>query len=225
MRRMALENEYVDLRSNIAKMTSITSSMMMDVVKAMIYGDSKLAGEVILRDDDVDKIDNNVDNICIKVLALYEPKALDLRYIITVLRITVDIERIGDHCVNMANEIIKLNQFPPLKPYIDLPIMGNHAEGMLKDAVNAFFNKDSDLAVEILERDQLLDNLYIQITRELMTYASDNLNAVKLIMSLNSIAKSLERIGDYTKNISEQVYYMVTGKSIKHQNYKEADSE
>jgi phosphate transport system protein len=210
------EEEYIRIKSNIAKMTQLTATQLSNSIKALVDIDSKLAEKIINKDTLIDQLENRVDNSCIKILALYEPKAIDLRFIITSLRIIVDIERIADHCVDIAKEIININQYPPLKPYIDLPLMGNHTESMLKDAINAFLNRDDELAFDVIKRDNLVDNLHKQVIRELLTYTTSDLTIITQILSLMFIAKSLERIGDYSTNICEQVYYMVTGKTLKH---------
>jgi phosphate transport system protein len=210
------EEEYVKIKSNLAKMTNLTNDMLNKAIQALISIDSDLAKKVFKMDDRVDSYENKIDNICIKVLALYEPKAVDLRFIITILRIIVDIERIADHCVGIAREVININKYPPLKPYIDIPLMAEETSIMLRESINAFFSNDDSAAIEVIKMDKRIDDLYIQVVRELLTYTSSEASTISQILSLMFVARSLERIGDYTKNICEQVYYMVTGKMIRH---------
>jgi phosphate transport system protein len=214
--KIYFEEEYVKIKSSLAKMTNLTTEMLNNAIKALVDVDSELAGKVFKMDDRVDSYENKIDNICIKVLALYEPKAIDLRFIITILRIIVDIERIADHCVGIAREVININKYPPLKPYIDIPLMAEQIASMLRESINAFFSNDDTAAMEVIEMDKRIDDLYMQVMRELLTYSSNDASTTAQILSLMFVAKSLERIGDYTKNICEQVYYMVTGKMIRH---------
>jgi phosphate transport system protein len=210
------EEEYIKIKSNLAKMTNLTADMLNFAIKALIDVDSELSNKVMKMDDRVDSYENKIDNICIKVLALYEPKAIDLRFIITILRIIVDIERIADHCVGIAREVININKYAPLKPYIDIPLMAEQTSSMLRESINAFFSNDDTAAIDVIKMDKRVDDLYMQVIRELLTYTSNDASTIAQILSLMFVAKSLERIGDYTKNICEQVYYMVTGKMIRH---------
>jgi phosphate transport system protein len=214
--KIYFEEEYVKIKSSLAKMINITIEMLNRAIQALVNMDSDLARKVIKMDDRVDLLENNIDNICLKVLALYEPKAIDLRFIITILRIIVDIERIADHSVGIAREVININKYPPLKPYIDIPLMAEQASVMLRESIDAFFSNDDSAAIEVIKVDKRIDDLYIQVVRELLTYTSNDAPTTSQILSLMFVAKSLERIGDYTKNICEQVYFMVTGKMIRH---------
>ena len=148
------EEEYVKIKSNLAKMTNLTNDMLNKAIQALISIDSDLAKKVFKMDDRVDSYENKIDNICIKVLALYEPKAVDLRFIITILRIIVDIERIADHCVGIAREVININKYPPLKPYIDIPLMAEETSIMLRESINAFFSNDDSAAIEVIKMDK-----------------------------------------------------------------------
>ena len=214
--KIYFEEEYIKIKSNLAKMTNLTVDMLNIAIKALVDIDSELAEKVLKMDDRVDSYENKIDSICIKVLALYEPKAIDLRFIITILRIIVDIERIADHCVGIAREVININKYAPLKPYIDIPLMAEQTAAMLKESINAFFSNDDTVAIDVIKMDKRIDDLYMQVIRELLTYTSNDASTISQILSLMFVAKSLERIGDYTKNICEQVYYMVTGKMIRH---------
>jgi phosphate transport system protein len=210
------EEEYIKIKSNLAKMTNLTADMLNFAIKALIDVDSELSNKVMKMDDRVDSYENKIDNICIKVLALYEPKAIDLRFIITILRIIVDIERIADHCVGIAREVININKYAPLKPYIDIPLMAEQTSSMLRESINAFFSNDDTAEIDVIKMDKRVDDLYMQVIRELLTYTSNDASTIGQILSLMFVAKSLERKGGYTKNICEQVYYMVTGKMIRH---------
>jgi phosphate transport system protein len=150
------------------------------------------------------------------MLALYEPKAIDLRFVVTALRIIVDLERVGDHCTSIAKEVRQLNRSAPVKPYIDLPKMADAAITMLQDVITAYFNKDVKMALEIIERDDIVDELDKKITHELLGYMNTDLTNTRNIISLMFITRSIERIGDYATNIAEMIHFMVTGEIIKH---------
>ncbi|MCD6525471.1 MAG: phosphate signaling complex protein PhoU [Desulfuromonas sp.] len=211
-----VEQEYIQLKTMLVSMCQISTSMLQDATKALVTRDSELADSVIARDDEVDAFDTSIDEHCLKMLALYEPKAVDLRFVVTALRIIVDLERVGDHCTSIAKEVKKLNQSPPVKPYIDLPKMADAAILMIQDAITAYFNKDIDAALEIIRRDDVVDQLDDRITEELLGYMNGDLNNTRNIISLMFITRSIERIADYATNIAEMIYFMSTGKIIKH---------
>ena len=217
--------EYVELRGMIADMSSAVTGMVRDSVKALVDRNSELARRVIARDEQVDSLDVEIDQHCMKLLALYEPKAADLRFITAASRIIVDLERIGDHCVAICKDVIRVNEHPQLKPYIDLPKMGNTAAQMVEDAVQCYLEKNSDNALEIIQRDDQVDHLNNQILRELLTYLAEDLKKTKAIFALMMIAKGLERIADFTTNIAENVYFMVTGDVIRHVPLEEIPDE
>lgn len=217
--------EYVELRGMIADMSSAVTGMVRDSVKALVDRNSELARRVIARDEQVDSLDVEIDQHCMKLLALYEPKAADLRFITAASRIIVDLERIGDHCVAICKDVIQVNEHPQLKPYIDLPKMGNTAAQMVEDGVQCYLQKNADHALEIIQRDDQVDHLNNQILRELLTYLAEDLKKTKAIFALMMIAKGLERIADYTTNIAENVYFMVTGDVIRHVPLEEIPDE
>lgn len=211
-----VEQEYIQLKTMLASMCQVTTSMLQDVTRALVTRDSDLAESVIMRDDEVDALDTSIDEHCLKMLALYEPKAVDLRFVVTALRIIVDLERVGDHCTSIAEEVKKLNQSPPVKPYIDLPKMADAAIAMIQDAITAYFNKDVEAALEIIRRDDVVDRFDDKITQELLGYMNADLPNSGNIFSLMFITRSIERIADYATNIAEMIYFMATGEIIKH---------
>ena len=208
--------EYVELKGMIADMSSAVSGMVRDSVKALVDRNSELARRVISRDDRIDTLDIEIDQHCMRLLALYEPKAADLRFITAASRIIVDLERIGDHCVGICKDVIRVNEQPQIKPYIDLPKMGDTAARMVEDAVQCYLDKQSEKALAVIQRDDQVDHLNNQILRELLTYLAEDLKKTHAIFALMMIAKGLERIADYATNIAENVYFMVTGDVIRH---------
>lgn len=211
------ESEYIKLKALIAEMAKECETMITGSVKSLVERDSDLSKEIIEWDDKVDMLDVEVDKLCSKILALYEPKAIDLRFVLTAVRIIVDLERIGDYCVDICKEVIRLNKIPKVKPYIDLPKMGEAAVEMLNNAVNAYFNKDTAAAYAVMKRDDYIDDLHSQIIRELLTYIAEDLKKTSGVISLMQITRCIERIADHATNIAELVFFMVEGKVVRHQ--------
>ncbi|MGA1861728.1 phosphate signaling complex protein PhoU [Deferribacter thermophilus] len=212
----ALEERLIEIKTKIAKMSQLVVDMLSYNVRALVERDSDLAQKVIDLDEEVDKLDVDIDKLCLEILALYNPKAIDLRSIVTALRLIVDLERIGDHNVDIAKEVIKINQIPPIKPYIDLPKMADAAGLMVKDAIDAYFDKNVEKSLEIIKRDDFIDSLHEQIIRELLTYIAEDIRKTKGAISLMFITRSIERIADHATNLAELVYFMATGKVIRH---------
>ena len=175
-----------------------------------------LAEEVIQRDDEMDQLEIEVDNLCYEVLALEQPVARDLRFIATALKIVRDIERIGDIAVNIAERANELLQEPELKRLIDLPIMVDAALRILKDSLDAFVNSDAELAEKVIQDDHLIDDIYEHMFRELLTYMIEDPRYITRALKLIFIAKHLERVGDHSANIVEMVVFLVRGQDIRH---------
>ena len=218
------EIEYTQLKFKLAEMSALTATMINNSITALLNKDSQLATSTIEKDEEVDKLDLEIDEHCLKILALYEPKAIDLRAVITASRVIVDLERVGDHCVDICKEIISLNKKPQIKPYLDLPKMGEVAAKMIEGAVDSYFKKNKEKALKIIKQDEIVNNFNNQIFRELLTYIAEDFSITKSVISLMMITKSLERIADYATNIGEMVYFMVTGKMIRHKLIKDLDS-
>jgi len=210
------EKEYVQLKGMLAEMATMSSSMVSDSIRALVERDSELAEKVIEKDSHLDQLDVDIDEHCIRMLALFEPKAVDLRYIITATRIIIDLERVGDHCVSISRDVLKLNNLPQLKPYIDLPIMAENAIAMINDSLQAFFDADTKLAYDVIKRDDGIDKLNDQVVRELLTYTMEDVKTLPVVLALMNISRRLERVADHATNIAEMVYYMVEGKIIRH---------
>lgn len=210
------DKEYIQLKGMLAEMATTATGMVSGAIKSLVERDETLAMKVINDDELMDRLDVDIDEHCIKMLALFEPKATDLRYIITAIRIITDLERVGDHCVSICRDSLKLMEQPQLKPYIDIPKMSTIATGMIHDALEAFFNSDTKLAYDVIKRDDELDQLNNQVTRELLTYTMEDVTKLHTVLSLMNVSRRLERIADHATNIAEMVYYMVEGKIIRH---------
>jgi phosphate transport system protein len=204
------------LKDKLLLMGHHAEQMIADAIKALVERRPSLASEIIERDDTLDKLEIEIDNLCYQILALEQPVARDLRFIATALKIVKDIERIGDTGVNIAERAVELIQEPDLKRLIDIPMMAAAAQRILKDSLDAFVNSDADLAEKVIKDDQVIDALYEQIFRELLTYMFEDTRNISRVLKLIFIAKHLERIGDHSANIAEMVIFLVRGQDIRH---------
>jgi phosphate transport system protein len=210
------EQQLRILKEQLLVMSHKAEQMISDSIQALVQRKPMLAEEVIQRDDEMDALEIAVDNLCYEILALEQPVARDLRFIATALKIVKDIERIGDIAVNIAERGIELIQEPELKRLVDLPIMADAAQKILKDSLDAFVNSDAELAEKVIFNDSIVDDLYEQIFRELLTYMLEDPRSISRAIKLIFIAKHLERVGDHSANIAEMVVFLVRGQDIRH---------
>jgi phosphate transport system protein len=204
------------LREDILYMGGLVEDQIQKAVSSLVERDSKLAETIIQRDHEVNRLDVDIDDLCIQLLALHQPAARDLRFITTALKITTDLERIGDMAVNICERALELNEEPQLKPYIDIPRMARISERMIRESLDAFVREDTTLALKVCADDQELDDLNSQIFRETISFMIEDPHTINRAMKISSISKYLERIGDHATNIGEMVVFMVKGKSIRH---------
>jgi phosphate transport system protein len=210
------EDELKKLREDILYMGGLVEDQIQKAVKALVDRDSDLAQVIIERDHEVNRLDVEVDELCIRLLALHQPAGRDLRFITTGLKITTDLERIGDMAVNICERALELNQEPQLKPYIDIPRMATTARRMIRESLDAFVREDTELALKVCKDDDEVDQLNAQIFRETLTYMIENPETISRAIKISSVSKYLERIADHATNIGEMVVFMVKGKSIRH---------
>ncbi|MBN2654176.1 MAG: phosphate signaling complex protein PhoU [Nitrospirae bacterium] len=210
------DDELSELKDRILKMGLLVGSNVKDAVQALVERDDELAHKVIKLDHTVNTYDVEIDEESIKLIALRQPKATDLRFLTTAMKITTDLERMGDFAVNIAEKAIELNKEPLLKPYIDIPRMSQIAQEMIKGALEAFVKRDKNLAMNVIERDDEVDNLKHQVQRELLFLMMENPTTASRAMKVSFIAQYLERIADHTTNICEMVIYLVDGRLIRH---------
>lgn len=210
------EEDLKKLREDILYMGGLVEDQIQKAVSSLVRRDSQLAERIIERDHEVNRLDVGIDDLCIRLLALHQPAAKDLRFITTALKITTDLERIGDMAVNMCERAVELNQEPQLKPYIDIPRMANIAERMIHESLDAFVREDTDLALKVCKDDQEVDDLNSQIFRETITFMIADPHTINRAMKITFVSKYLERIADHATNIAEMVVFMVKGKSIRH---------
>jgi len=210
------EKELGDLKEKVLKLGSIVEKAISDSIKSLVERDSVLAAETIDRDPIVNTLEVEIDEECIRLIALRQPRAGDLRLITTAMKITTDLERIGDLAVDIAERTMELNEEPQLKPYIDIPRMAEIAQGMVRDALNAFVKRDSVLARNVLTRDDMVDQLNYQVFNELLFFMIQDPKTVSRAVKITYVSKYLERIADHATNIAEMVVYLVEGKIIRH---------
>jgi len=210
------DEELQHLKEQLLLMGGYVETAIDKSIRALTERNSDLAQEVIDEDKQVDDLEIDVDNICLRLLALYQPTAADLRFITASILINNNLERMADQAVNIAQRVIDLNELPVLKPYIDIPRMSSIAQSMTQDSLDAFVQKDIVKARDVMARDNQLDMLNNQIFRELLTYMMSDPTTITRAVNLILISRNLERIGDHGTNISEEVIFMVEGAVVKH---------
>ncbi|MEO8601298.1 MAG: phosphate signaling complex protein PhoU [bacterium] len=210
------EEELKELRHLLLEMGGFVEKQIADAMRALVARDDAFAHLVIERDKTVNRMDVQIDDICLRLLALHQPAARDLRLITTALKITTDLERAGDMAENICERAIELCREPQLKPLIDLPRMAAIAQGMLRQALDAFVREDAELALQVCHQDDSVDQLADQLLRELLTFMMEDPHTISRSLRLIFISKYLERLADHATNIAEMVIFMVKGKSIRH---------
>ena len=208
--------ELDTLKQTLLAMGGLVEDQIRRAMRALRERDDALAQEVIDRDRQVNTYDVEVDEQCVELLALHQPAASDLRFITTAMKIVTDLERIGDQAVNIAQRALELNQEPQLKPYIDLPRMAERAQRMVKESLDAFVARDTELARRVCAADAEVDALKEQIFRELLTFMMSDARTIPRAIRLILISRFLERVADHATNIAEMVIYMVDSKMVRH---------
>jgi len=210
------DEELQGLKDKILKMGSMVEDAIKNSISALVERDNTLAINVIDNDRIVNTLDVEIDEEAIRLIALRQPKAGDLRFITMAMKITTDLERMGDLAVNIAERALELNDEPILKPYIDIPKMRSIAQRMTQDALDAFVRKDKQLARDVIIRDDEVDDLKQIVLHELALFMAKDPTTVNRAMKISFVAQYLERIADHATNIAEMVIYLVDGKIIRH---------
>lgn len=216
MTQRHFDEELAELKAKLVRMAGLAEDQIDKALEALVKRDSEQASQVIERDHKVNALDVEIDEECISLLALHQPAARDLRLVTTAMKISTELERISDLAENICERTIELNQEPQLKPYIDIPRMGNIARVMVKESIDAFVKEDAALARKVLKDDDLVDDLMEQIFRELLSFMIENPHTISRAIRLSFVAKYLERIADHATNMAELVVYLVEGKIIRH---------
>ncbi|HSB78454.1 MAG TPA: phosphate signaling complex protein PhoU [Candidatus Methylomirabilis sp.] len=212
-------DELSQVKEKTLKLGSLVETMVEQAVASLVDRDSRLAEETIAFDAKVDALELEIDEGCIRLLALYQPAASDLRFVTTAMKISTDLERMADQAVNISQRAIDLNEEPQLKPYIDIPLMSQLSQKMLRDSLDAFVRRDVVLAQEVIQADNKVDALKDQVFRELLTFMMEDPRTIPRAIRLILVSRHLERIADHATNIAEMVVFLVEGKDIRHAPY------
>ncbi|HIP43021.1 MAG TPA: phosphate signaling complex protein PhoU [Aquifex aeolicus] len=218
---MKLFKELEETKELVIKMAKYVQEAIDKATESLNKQDIELAEEVIKGDDTIDLLEVDIERRCIRMIALYQPEAGDLRMIMGIYKIVSDLERMGDEAENIAERAILLAEEPPLKPYINLNFMAEMVKEMVNDSVISFIQKDTLLAKKVIEKDDTVDELYHQLERELMTYVLEDPRNIKRAMHLSFVARHYERIADHAENVAEATIYLSEGEIVKHQHIKE----
>jgi len=210
------ESELKNVRESLLLMGARVEEMIQKSVQALEARDSDLARKMVEYDRQINRLEVEIDETCLRVLARRQPVASDLRFLATALKLVTDLERIGDLGVNICDRVLELNEEPPLKPYAGLKIMSDTVQAMVREALDAFVQGDAERAQVVLDRDKVVDELYAEVFRDLLTYMMEDPRNIYRATRVQSIGKYLERIGDHATNLAEMVVFMVKGKDIRH---------
>lgn len=205
------ENELNELRRMLLEMGSKVERMTAKSIESLTKRDSGIAQAVFEQDPEVNQLEVDVNDLCMQMMALRQPTAVDLRFITTGLKISSDLERVGDLAVNVSERAQELNEEPPLKPYIELPRMASVSSRMLRESLDSFIKEDVALARKVMADDDEVDDMNEEVFRELLTYMLDNPRNISRATRLTFISKYIERIADHATNIAEAVLFMVEG--------------
>ncbi len=204
------------LKKKLLEMGALVESQVQGALRALTEKDAVLAQQIIDNDRMVNGLDVQIDEECLRLLALHQPAARDLRFVTTAMKISTDLERMSDLAENICERAIELKEEPQLKPYIDIPRMAEWALLMIKEALDAFVNADVTLAWKVINDDDFVDDLTEQLFRELVSFMIENPQTITRAIRLAFISKYIERIADHATNVAELVVYMVEGKIIRH---------
>jgi phosphate transport system protein len=208
------DEELRRLNNIIVEMGGMAESQLGAAIEAVVERDSELAARVVQSDVKVDELEQELDNLVIRLLALRQPMARDLREIFAALKIASDLERICDYCANVAKRSIALSQAPPIQPVYALPRMAHLAQLLVKNVLDAYVARDPEKALEVWNRDEELDEMYSSLFREFLTYMMEDPRNIGPCTHLLFMAKNIERIGDHATNIAENLYFLVHGTPI-----------
>jgi len=210
------EQDLEKIRQTLLRMGGLVERMIGEAMQAIVERDEARAQAVVATDGEVDGLEKELDEQISRYMALQQPTAVDLRFLVATMKIANDLERMGDSAVNICEAAAVLNTEPPLKPYIDLPRLAKITQEMVRDALDSFVRKDARAALDVCKRDDEVDGLYKQLFRELLTYMMEDPRTVTRALHLLLVARNYERIADHATNIGEDVIYYVEGRDIRH---------
>lgn len=208
--------ELAEIKETVLTMAGLAEKSLDDVSRALLERDSPLAQSVIDLDDEVDRYEVLIDQLTAEFIVRHQPTAGDLRFVLVAIKLGPELERIADNAVNIAQRVLHLNARPPVKPLIDLPRMLAQARAMVADAISSFVTRDTELAREVIRRDDEVDGLYVQVFRELLTFMMEDPTTITRALDLIFIARFAERVADQATNIAEEVVYLAEALNIRH---------
>lgn len=211
------DQELTKLKDELLRMSALAEQSVAESLKALIARDVTLARKVDADDNLLDRFQMEIDERSVGLIALRQPKARDLRFVIVAMKIAAELERVGDQAVNIAHRAEDLSNQPLLKPFVDIPHMAELARGMIHDALDAFVYARPDAARAVIVRDEQVDSLNRQVHRELTSFMIEDPHTITRALALISVAHNLERVGDHATNIAEDIVYLYEGRDIRHQ--------
>ncbi len=212
-----LEERMQELKKKLMEYSSLVEDILNEVIHGLLKKDGRMLRDVINnREPLANSYETDIDEMCVQIIAQYQPTAVNLRTILMIMKMNNDLERMADHAVNISESGLYLIERPLVKPMIDLPRMAEVTAGMMKDAIGSFVNEDAELAQDVCMRDTTVDNFMDQIMRELITFMISDPQTIERALHLSRIAHNLERIADLSTNIGEDVIFIVKGRVIKH---------
>jgi phosphate transport system protein len=210
------QEELEQLKTRLLEMGGTAEENVRLAMEGLVNRNQDLVDRVLVGDEPINKLHIEIDSRCFTLLALFQPMAADLRTIVAAVKINTDLERVGDLAVNIAEAARRYSMHPPVKKLIDIPRMATIAQTMLRDALDAFVRRDTDLAQHVLNEDDRLDSLKTQVFRELLTYMLQDPTTIEPALDLILVSRHLERIGDHATNIAEDVIFIVSARDVRH---------
>jgi phosphate transport system protein len=210
------QEELEGLKTRLLEMGGLAEDRVRAAVESLVTRDVSILQSVLTGDAPINQLHIEVDNRCFTLLALHQPMAVDLRAIVSAVKINTDLERVGDLAVNIAEAVTRYLKHAPVKELIDIPRMASIAQAMLRDALDAYVRRDTKMAEAVLNQDDELDSLKTQVFRELLTYMLQDPSKIEPALDLILISRHLERIGDHATNVAEDVIFMVSARDVRH---------
>ncbi len=219
------DEELQQLNSTIIKMAELTEVQVERAIKALVDRDGDLAYKIIDADDEIDGLNYDVDTQAMRLLALRQPMALDLRNVVAALKISADLERIADYATNMARRTIPLIETDPMRPIYGIPRMGQSVMTMMNAVIEAYISRDAEKALDVWRADAFVDEMYVSLFRELLTYMMEDSRRITPCTHVLFIAKNIERMGDHVTNVCETIYFLVHGERLREQRPRKTRSD
>jgi phosphate transport system protein len=210
------QEELEQLKTRLLEMGGLAEDRVRASIEGLVSRDMAVVDAVLTGDTPINQLHIEIDNRCFTLLALHQPMAVDLRGIVSAVKINTDLERVGDLAINIAEAVTRYLKHPPVKELIDIPRMARIAQAMLRDALDAYVRRDTAMAEAVLNQDDELDGLKTQVFRELLTYMLQDTSTIEPALDLILISRHLERIGDHATNVAEDVIFMVSARDVRH---------